>query len=232
MKHHYCKVEKEMIGYEGECNWCGEKETTNIQFDAVATKANLELMQKVNDFIENNKGDVVVTKNEQGVIVGVTRQDKEGRILSVISESSGAFRDAERDIEALIAQRDYYHEIIDQLCDAVLGTDRDEWSSGYTFHHAVADVEEKLEELRFPALPTNADEYEQVGLYEGIYNLPNSINDGMFGYGIVKKSKFIPLSQPLYMKTSRNVTKEEDNLLTKSILRSAKVIDPGKMKSE
>jgi hypothetical protein len=27
MKNHFCPVEKEWIGYKGECNWCGEKET-------------------------------------------------------------------------------------------------------------------------------------------------------------------------------------------------------------
>ena len=26
MKQHHCPVEKTMINYEGECNWCGEKE--------------------------------------------------------------------------------------------------------------------------------------------------------------------------------------------------------------
>ncbi len=31
-------------------------------------------------------GEVVVTKNESGAIVSVTRQDKEGRVLSVIAE--------------------------------------------------------------------------------------------------------------------------------------------------
>ncbi len=26
MKQHYCPVDKTTISYEGECNWCGEKE--------------------------------------------------------------------------------------------------------------------------------------------------------------------------------------------------------------
>lgn len=26
MKKHYCLVDKAWISYEGECNWCGEKE--------------------------------------------------------------------------------------------------------------------------------------------------------------------------------------------------------------
>ena len=30
MKSHYCKQEKTAISYEGECNWCGEKEMKPI----------------------------------------------------------------------------------------------------------------------------------------------------------------------------------------------------------
>jgi hypothetical protein len=26
MKKHFCPVEKALISYEGECNWCGQKE--------------------------------------------------------------------------------------------------------------------------------------------------------------------------------------------------------------
>ena len=37
--------------------------------------------------LEQPSGEVVVTKNESGAIVSVTRQDKEGRVLSVIAES-------------------------------------------------------------------------------------------------------------------------------------------------
>ena len=39
---------------------------------------------------------------------------------------------------------------------------------------------------------------EPVGTYEGIFHLPASMNDGK-GYGIIKKSKFIPLGAKLYM---------------------------------
>lgn len=31
MKEHYCPVEKTVISYEGECNWCGEKEMNPIE---------------------------------------------------------------------------------------------------------------------------------------------------------------------------------------------------------
>ncbi|MFU6609999.1 hypothetical protein ACM799_30650, partial [Pseudomonas aeruginosa] len=40
-------------------------------------------------------GEVVVTKNESGAIVSVTRQDKEGRVLSVIAESATLTAQAE-----------------------------------------------------------------------------------------------------------------------------------------
>lgn len=41
-------------------------------------------------------GEVVVTKNESGAIVSVTRQDKEGRVLSVIAESQHSPAQAEQ----------------------------------------------------------------------------------------------------------------------------------------
>lgn len=41
-------------------------------------------------------GEVVVTKNESGAIVSVTRQDKEGRLLSVIAESQPSPAQAEK----------------------------------------------------------------------------------------------------------------------------------------
>jgi hypothetical protein len=31
MKTHYCLVDKTTISYEGECNWCGEKEMSDYQ---------------------------------------------------------------------------------------------------------------------------------------------------------------------------------------------------------
>lgn len=48
----------------------------------------------------------------------------------------------------LIAKRDHAEEIIDKLCDAVLGSDREEWSSAYFFSHAVEDVEDAIAGLR------------------------------------------------------------------------------------
>ena len=30
MKEHLCPVEKALINYEGECNWCGEREWVGL----------------------------------------------------------------------------------------------------------------------------------------------------------------------------------------------------------
>lgn len=53
----------------------------------------------------------------------------------------------EQEENRLIQQRDHAHEIIDKLCDAVLGFDRQEWSSAYFFEDAVNEVEEKMWQL-------------------------------------------------------------------------------------
>ena len=42
----------------------------------------------------------------------------------------------------LIAERDYRDEIIDRMADAVLGTDRAEWSSSYDLIDAAQEVED------------------------------------------------------------------------------------------
>lgn len=37
MKQHYCPAENAMIAYEGECNWCGEKDEKDydVVFDVL-----------------------------------------------------------------------------------------------------------------------------------------------------------------------------------------------------
>ena len=47
----------------------------------------------------------------------------------------------------LIAERDYRDEIIDHMANAVLGTDRAEWSSSYNFMDAVKEIEDHIAEL-------------------------------------------------------------------------------------
>ncbi len=50
-----------------------------------------------------------------------------------------------------IKERDHAEKIIDKLCDAVLGTERAEWSTGYYFEDAVDDVETAVYRLRAEA---------------------------------------------------------------------------------
>ena len=35
MKEHLCSVEKALINYEGECNWCGEREWVGLTKEEV-----------------------------------------------------------------------------------------------------------------------------------------------------------------------------------------------------
>lgn len=68
----------------------------------------------------------------------------------------------EREIERLIRERDQRDEIIDRLCDAVLGSERPEWSSAYGFDDAVADVEERIAQLHQPSVDKAWERFEQA----------------------------------------------------------------------
>ena len=54
---------------------------------------------------------------------------------------------SEKEFDEILTQRDHREEIIDALCDAVLGPDREEWSSAYYVEDAVTEVQERMEEL-------------------------------------------------------------------------------------
>lgn len=69
-----------------------------------------------------------------------------------VSPAAPEGADPEREIEQLIRERDQRDEIIDRLCDAVLGSERPEWSSAYGFDDAVADVEERITQLHQPSV--------------------------------------------------------------------------------
>ncbi len=62
-------------------------------FDWMVTHARIAPDQAA---LAQPSGEVVVTKNESGAIVSVTRQDKEGRVLSVIAESATLTAQAEQ----------------------------------------------------------------------------------------------------------------------------------------
>ena len=68
----------------------------------------------------------------------------------------------EREIEQLIRERDQRDEIIDRLCDAVLGSERPEWSSAYGFDDAVADVEARITQLHQPSVDKAWKRFEQA----------------------------------------------------------------------
>jgi hypothetical protein len=53
----------------------------------------------------------------------------------------------DRQLDQLIQERDHRDEIINKLCDAVLGPDRNEWSSMYSFEDAVREAEERMHAL-------------------------------------------------------------------------------------
>lgn len=74
--------------------------------------------------------------------------DAAQKTLSAIREALAQPADddkAEEEILQLIGERDRREEIINQLCDAVLGTDRSEWSSAYHFEDAVREVDERMD---------------------------------------------------------------------------------------
>ncbi|HBP5191672.1 TPA: hypothetical protein L5673_006512, partial [Pseudomonas aeruginosa] len=66
---------------------CGMPAHIAVNWDAKFTNDAWEGW-KARAALAQPSGEVVVTKNESGAIVSVTRQDKEGRVLSVIAESA------------------------------------------------------------------------------------------------------------------------------------------------
>ena len=73
-----------------------------------------ETIQACKEALEQHSGDVVVTKNEQGQIVCVTRQNAEGNILSVIAESEQPeVGDAE--IKQMLNDIEWYQMLVKEL---------------------------------------------------------------------------------------------------------------------
>lgn len=64
-------------------------------------------------------GEIVVTKNEQGQIVAVTRQDKEGRVLSIVAESSTPAEGDALDAEHVQQLREADEALMEQMQDAL-----------------------------------------------------------------------------------------------------------------
>ena len=70
--------------------WAGNTEEYHAHIDAESSSYADKIAELFEDFAPSKNheiGEVVVTKTEDGQIVAVTRQDEEGRMLSVIAES-------------------------------------------------------------------------------------------------------------------------------------------------
>lgn len=65
-------------------------------------------------------------------------------------------QELEKSESDLIAERDYRDEIIDLMADAVLGTDRAEWSSSYDFMDAAEEIKDRIAELKTELALTTA----------------------------------------------------------------------------
>lgn len=83
-----------------------------------------------------------------------------GKLSEALAQPAVAQPECE--IEQLIHERDHRDEIIDRLCDAVLGGDRPEWSSAYGFEEAVADVEERVTQLHQPSIDKAWTRFEKA----------------------------------------------------------------------
>lgn len=62
----------------------------------------------------------------------------------------------ESEVQAEVDQREQAEHVIDLLCDAVLGTDRPEWSSSYGYQSAINDVQQRIDDLERRAAPAAA----------------------------------------------------------------------------
>ena len=52
MKAHFCPIEKTLMSYEGECNWCGQKEPVAY----IDNNGNYYPVRTVNSMLEGDKG--------------------------------------------------------------------------------------------------------------------------------------------------------------------------------
>ena len=74
---------------------------------------------------------------------GKVRYTQEHRKLATeLRRQHARIEQLEKHESDLITERDYRDEIIDRMADAVLGTDRAEWSSSYELADAAQEVED------------------------------------------------------------------------------------------
>jgi hypothetical protein len=103
--------------------------------------------QRDRDAAEHCPAEIIALQDE--VIAALERMDEDCKSLrksqtKLICENVRLQSHLDAQLDELLNERDHCHGIIDKLCDEVLGTDRNEWSSNYTFEDAVREVEESL----------------------------------------------------------------------------------------
>ncbi|MFG8224638.1 hypothetical protein ACEOQ5_28095 [Pseudomonas aeruginosa] len=87
-KCYACTGSHEVVGYANGDELDNMLDDRTAVLSPVKTSFHtVPVYREARDALEQPSGEVFVTKNESGAIVSVTRQDKEGRVLSVIAES-------------------------------------------------------------------------------------------------------------------------------------------------
>ncbi|MEC6481892.1 hypothetical protein VXS82_00890 [Pseudomonas aeruginosa] len=96
-KCYACTGSHEVVGYANGDELDNMLDDRTAVLSPVKTSFHtVPVYREARDALEQPSGEVVVTKNESGAIVSVTRQDKEGRVLSVIAESQPSPAQAEK----------------------------------------------------------------------------------------------------------------------------------------
>jgi hypothetical protein len=95
MKEHLCPSEQSMITYEGECNWCGERDGSMTQDDVIemAQECNLIGMRPHLDGIYSESliafAKLVAAKKQERIIEVVERLGTWAHITEVVAEIRG-----------------------------------------------------------------------------------------------------------------------------------------------
>jgi hypothetical protein len=68
MKQHYCSAEKTTISYEGECNWCGEKEVNEYFKKQLEQGATEMFFYGVETIVQNLVEHKIQIKSHKGTL--------------------------------------------------------------------------------------------------------------------------------------------------------------------
>lgn len=108
--------------------------SSSLNTQTEALKLALEALKPVSTYGRVGSRDTDTAKAQQAITA----------IRKALASQPAQQQEQGRQIDQLIKERDHRDEIIDKLCDAVLGPDRYEWSSQYFFEDAVREVEERM----------------------------------------------------------------------------------------